>query len=79
MAKTGNDKKIERSSVRNLFALGFVSFFTEMSSEIVFSLLTAFLLGFPGSSRAMLGLIEGTAETLSYALRVLTTFFLKTT
>ena len=69
MTKTGNGKKAERSSVRNLFALGFVSFFTDMSSEMVFSLLPTFLLGLPGSSRAVLGLIEGTAEALSYALR----------
>ena len=37
--KTGNDKKFEGSSVRNLFTLGFVSFFTDMSIEVVFSVL----------------------------------------
>ena len=75
MTKTGNGKKAERSSVRNLFALGFVSFFTDMSSEMVFSLLPTFLLGLPGSSRAVLGLIEGTAEALSYALRAVSGVF----
>ncbi len=75
MAKTGNRKKFERSSVRNLFALGFVSFFTDMSSEMVFSLLPTFLLGLPGSSRVVLGLVEGTAEALSYALRAVSGFF----
>jgi len=68
-------KKAEGSSVRNLFALGLVSFFTDMSSEMVFSLLPTFLLGLPGSSRAVLGLIEGTAEALSYALRAVSGFF----
>lgn len=63
------------SSLRNLFALGFVSFFTDMSSEMVFSLLPTFLLGLPGSSRAVLGLIEGTAEALSYALRSISGVF----
>ena len=75
MAKTGDDKKLEGSSVRNLFALGFVSFFTDMSSEMIFSLLPTFLLGLPGSSVAVLGFIEGTAEALSYALRAVSGIF----
>jgi len=70
-----DEKKVERSPFRNLFALGFVSFFTDMSSEMVFSLLPTFLLGLPGSSRAVLGLIEGTAEALSYALRAVSGIF----
>jgi MFS family permease len=75
MEKKVDEKKAARSSVRNLFALGFVSFFTDMSSEMVFSLLPTFLLGLPGSSRAVLGLIEGTAEALSYALRAVSGIF----
>jgi MFS family permease len=75
MEKKADEKKSEGSSVRNLFALGFVSFFTDMSSEMVFSLLPTFLLGLPGSSRAVLGLIEGTAQALSYALRAVSGFF----
>ena len=47
MAKTENNKEHKASSVRNIFALGFVSFFTDMSSEMVFSILPAFLLGLP--------------------------------
>jgi len=70
-----DEKKADGSSVRTLFALGFVSFFTDMSSEMVFSLLPTFLLGLPGSSRAVLGLIEGTAQALSYALRAVSGFF----
>jgi len=46
-----------------------------MSSEMVFSFLPTFLLGLPGSSRAMLGLIEGTAEALSYGLRAVSGIF----
>jgi MFS family permease len=46
-----------------------------MSSEMVFSLLPAFLLGLPGSSTAMLGFIEGFAEALSYALRAVSGIF----
>jgi len=58
-----------------VFALGFVSFFTDISSEMVFSLLPTFLLGLPGASKAVLGLIEGTAEALSYALRAVSGVF----
>jgi MFS family permease len=75
MKKKVGGKKVEGSSFRNLFALGFVSFFTDISSEMVFSLLPTFLLGLPGSSRAVLGLIEGTAEALSYALRAVSGIF----
>ena len=75
MGKAENGKKLERSSGRNIFALGFVSFFTDMSSEMVFSLLPAFLLGLPGSSKAFLGLIEGSAEALSYTLRAVSGIF----
>ena len=46
-----------------------------MSSEMVFSLLPAFLLGLPGSSKALLGLIEGSAEALSYTLRAVSGIF----
>jgi len=75
MAKTGKTKEREASSVRNIFALGFVSFFTDISSEMVFSILPTFLLGLPGSSVAVLGFIEGTAEALSYALRAVSGIF----
>lgn len=73
--KAAGSEKSDGSSLRNLFALGLVSFFTDMSSEMVFSLLPTFLLGLPGSSRAVLGLIEGTAEALSYALRAVSGIF----
>jgi MFS family permease len=75
MEKKMDEKKGERSSFRNLLALGFVSFLTDMSSEMVFSILPTFLLGLSGSSKAILGLIEGTAEALSYALRAVSGIF----
>ncbi|MEM2130101.1 MAG: MFS transporter [Candidatus Bathyarchaeia archaeon] len=65
----------EVTSRRNIFALGFVSFFTDVSSEMVFSILPAFLLSLPGGSRAVLGLVEGTAEALSYTLRAISGVF----
>ena len=53
----------------NVYRLGFVSFFTDVSSEMVFSILPVFILGLPGGSAATLGLIEGIAEALSYIIR----------
>jgi MFS family permease len=67
--------KVGTNPRRNIFALGFVSFFTDMSSEMVFSLLPTFLLGLPGASIAILGFIEGTAEALSYVLRAVSGIF----
>jgi hypothetical protein len=56
-------------SLRNVFALGIVSFFTDISSEMSFSILPTFLLSLSGASVEVLGLIEGLAEALSYGLR----------
>jgi len=57
------------NALRNVFALGFVSFFTDVSSEMVFSLLPVFIVGLPGSGIAILGLIEGPSEALSNWMR----------
>lgn len=73
-----NEKSCAEETVdsrRNIFSLGFVSFFTDMSSEMVLSILPTFLLGLPGASVALLGFIEGTAEALSYALRAVSGIF----
>jgi len=48
--------------VWNVLPLGFVSFFTDISSEMVFSILPSFILGLPGAGYAVLGFIEGLAE-----------------
>lgn len=55
---------------KNVYALGFVSFFTDLSSEMVFGLLPLFLTGQLGISRAALGMVEGVAEMLGYTVRM---------
>jgi MFS family permease len=75
LKKSEAEKNDKKSPFKNVFALGFVSFFTDLSSEMVFSILPTFLLSLPGSSRAILGLIEGTAEALSYVLRAVSGVF----
>jgi len=70
-----DSKDSSRSSFRNIFALGFVSFFTDISTEMVLSLLPVFIVHLPGSGSAALGIIEGLAESLSYGMRVVSGIF----
>ncbi len=62
------DKKIAKG--RNIIALGFVSLFTDISSEMVFGLLPLFLTGQLGASKTLLGLVEGTGEMLGHTSRL---------
>ncbi len=55
---------------RNVKALAAVSFFTDVSSEIIYPLLPLFLAGVLGVSAAGLGVIEGFAESVSSLLRL---------
>lgn len=59
----------EENEFKNVIRLGYVSFFTDFSSEMVLSILPVYILNLPGGSIATLGLIEGIAESLSYMLR----------
>ncbi|MEO7258634.1 MAG: MFS transporter, partial [Luteimonas sp.] len=54
---------------RTIWALGFVSLFTDMGSEMVHSLLPVLLTGL-GASALTIGLIEGTAEALVLVTKV---------
>jgi MFS family permease len=51
-----------RAIPRTVFALGFVSLFMDVSSEIIHSLLPVFLVSVLGASAFSVGLIEGIAE-----------------
>jgi MFS family permease len=61
---------MEEKGRRNIVALGIVSFFTDLSSEMVFGLLPLFLTGQLGVSRTFLGLVEGVGEMLGYTIRM---------
>jgi MFS family permease len=56
--------------MRNVAALGLVSFFTDFSTEMVLAVLPLFLTSSLGASRAILGTIEGSSELTSYAFRM---------
>jgi nitrate/nitrite transporter NarK len=56
--------------MRNVFMLGLVSFFTDFSTEMILGVLPLFIVNNLGTSRAILGAIEGSAELTSYAFRM---------
>jgi MFS family permease len=49
---------------RNVIILGFVSFFSDLSTEMITPVLPLFLVGVLGASYALVGLIEGSANFL---------------
>ncbi len=55
---------------RTVWALGFVSLFMDLSSELVHSLLPLFLVGSLGVSMLAIGLIEGLAEATALIVKV---------
>jgi MFS family permease len=55
--------------VRNIIIVGFVSLFTDLSSQMVFPVVPLFLLSL-GASAWVIGLIEGAAETTASLLKV---------
>ena len=55
----------------NVLVLGLVSFFTDVSSEMIYPLLPLFLTGQLGAGPAFLGAIEGVAESTASLLKLL--------
>jgi MFS family permease len=53
-----------------VWALGWVSFFTDVSTEIIYPLLPVFLTVTLGASMAFVGLIEGVAESTASLLKI---------
>jgi MFS family permease len=56
----------EKQGTRNVWLFGWTSFFTDMSSEIIYGLQTFFLVALAGTARTvgpLLGVIEGIAES----------------
>lgn len=60
---------------RNVFLLGLVSFFTDISSEMTLTILPLFLANVLGSSTAAIGLIEGLAETTASLTKIFSGWF----
>jgi len=56
--------------VINIFFIGLISFFTDVSTEMVYPLIPLYLVGTFGATPALVGLIEGIAESLASLLKV---------
>lgn len=56
--------------MRNIIFLGLVSFFADISTEMVYPVLPLYLTAAFGASPALLGLIEGIAESVASLLKV---------
>lgn len=56
--------------MRNVTMLGIVSFFTDFSTEMIVGMLPSFIVTELDASKAILGGIEGSAELVSYAFRL---------
>ena len=55
---------------QNVLRLGYVSLFTDVSTEMILGVLPIFIVKDLGATAAILGLIEGVAEAVNYAFRV---------
>jgi len=56
---------------RTVIILGLASFFTDLSSEMIYPLLPVFLVGVLGAGALSLGIIEGVAESTASVLKVI--------
>lgn len=56
--------------MRNIFFIGLVSFFTDISTEMVYPLIPLYLTTAFGATPALIGVIEGIAESLASLLKV---------
>ena len=64
-----NNQRRKSAGMRNVIALGLVSFFTDFSTEMILGILPLFIVTNLGAPKAILGGIEGSAELISYAFR----------
>ena len=55
---------------KNVFVLGLVSFFNDVASEMIYPLVPIFLTSVLGAPVAIVGLIEGIAESTASVLKV---------
>lgn len=56
--------------MHNVFILGFVSFFTDISAEMVYPIVPLYLAASFGATPVLIGIIEGIAESTASILRV---------
>ena len=71
--ETGTEPQPKKSAgFKNVVRLGYVSLFTDLSTEMILGLLPVFIHDQLGASYAIVGLIEGSAEAVNDFFRILT-------
>lgn len=65
------EKDIIKGIKKNVFVLGLVSFFTDISSEMLYPIIPIFLNTVLGAPMSIVGLIEGIAESTASILKVI--------
>jgi MFS family permease len=60
---------------KNVFIAGLVSFFMDVSSEMIYPLVPLFLANVLGVNKSIIGLIEGIAESTASLLKVFSGWF----
>ena len=79
MAESATEQEIQRPALprlgRTVIALGLVSLFTDMSSEMAYTQVPIYLTGVLGASAASVGLIEGVAESTASLLRLVSGYW----
>src|SRR4030066_42788 len=60
---------------RNIFFAGLVSFFMDVSSEMIYPLVPLFLANVLSVNKSVIGLIEGIAESIASLLKVFSGWF----
>ena len=60
---------------RNVFVLGLVSLFTDLSSQMVFPLVPLFLTTVLGAGACAVGVVEGAAEATASLLKVVSGYW----
>lgn len=68
--KAGNTMTQNKALPRSIIALGFVSMFMDISSEMIHGLLPVFLVTVIGASATTVGFIEGVGESVALITRV---------
>ncbi len=62
--------RIFKGITRNVLLLGFVSLFTDLSSQMVFPLIPLYLVAVLGTGASVVGIVEGAAETTASLIKV---------
>jgi MFS family permease len=75
MQQTDSKQKKRLGMSRNVFVFGWVSFFTDVSSEMIFAAFPLFLSSVLGVSTALIGLIEGMGDSAANIFKIASGWF----